>query len=55
MKAFLKAAAHAAVGGFLAGAGAVYGGASGYKAVVFSGLASAVTSVLSLFSEKPKA
>ena len=54
MKAFLKTAAHAAIGGFLAGAGAVYGGASSYKAVVFSGLASALTSVLSLFSDKPK-
>jgi len=54
MKNFFKALGHAALGGFLAGAAAVYGGATSYKVVLLSGAASAITSVLSLFSQKPQ-
>ena len=53
MNTFLKTLAHAALGGFAAGLGAYAGGPITLKTVLYPALGSAVTSILSLFSNKP--
>lgn len=53
MKSFLKLLAHAALGGFAAGLATYAGGPITVKTALYPGLASAVTSVLSLFATNP--
>ena len=53
MKAFWKAIAHAALGGVATGLATYAGGPITAKTVLFPALASAFTSVISLFSVKP--
>jgi hypothetical protein len=55
MRAFLKALAHAAIGGAAAGLATLpAGGPITTKTVIFPALMSALTSVISLFSQAPK-
>jgi len=53
MRAFWKALAHAALGGVATGLATYTGGPITTRTVLLPALASAVTSVLSLFSNKP--
>ncbi len=53
MKAFWKALAHAALGGAAAGLATYSGGPITVKTALYPALASAFTSILSLFSAKP--
>jgi len=50
-KSLGKAIAHAAFGGFVAGLSTYAGGPINFKNVLFAGLGSAFTSVISFFSQ----
>ncbi len=52
MRATLKTLGHAALGGFSAGVAAYTGGA-GMKSLLLAGIASALTSVVSLLTKSP--
>lgn len=52
MKKFFVSAMHALLGGFTAGI-AAYGGTSQLKAILLAGLGSAVSSVISLWTNRP--
>lgn len=54
MKTFFLTLAHAAIGGFASGYLAHLGGAGGFSKVsAYAGAGSAITSVLSLFTQSP--
>lgn len=54
MKTFFLTLAHAAIGGFASGFLAHAGGAGGFnKVTAYAGIGSAITSVLSLFTQSP--
>lgn len=54
MKNFFKVLGHAALGGFAAGLATYTGGPITLKTALYPALASAVTSVISLFTNKPQ-